>query len=168
MSPRGFGWVWTILLAMVVACAGCGSSKAGEPLDDEADVQLLFETIAPDIALLLAERLTMFQQKGYPDCPGGGTLWVDSAGTSVNLTRCTMGGITMDGKTTSFMVGEAPVAIVTLGGTFAISGSLSGTLAVDNAIFSGEDGRLCWSTTGTVEGGPPFDVQSQDQSCDQE
>ena len=160
--------MWTLLLAISIACGGCGSSGSSEPLDDEADVQQLFETIAPDIALLLAERLTMFQQKEYPDCPGGGTLWVDSAGTSVNLTRCTMGGITMDGKTTSFMVGEAPVAIVTLGGTFAISGSLTGTLVVDNATFSGEDGRLCWSATGTVQGGPPFDVQSQDQSCDQE
>jgi len=168
MSPRGFGWVWTLLLAISIACAGCGSSGAGEPLDDEADVQRLFETIAPGIAVLLAERLTLFEQKGYPDCPGGGTLWVDPAGTYVNVTRCTIGDITMDGRTTSFTVGEAPVAMVTLGGTFAISGSLTGTLVVDKAIFSGKDGRLCWSATGTVEDGPPFDVQGQDQSCDQE
>jgi hypothetical protein len=167
MSPRSLGWVWTLLLAIAIACAGCGSSNAGEPLDDEADVQLLFETIAPGIAVLLAERLTLFEQKEYPDCPGGGTLWVDSGGTYVNLTRCTMGGITMDGKTTSFTVGEAPVTMVSLGGTFVISGSLTGTLVVDNATFSGKDGRLCWSATGTVQGGPSFDVQSQDQSCDQ-
>jgi hypothetical protein len=167
MSPRGFGWVWTLLLAISFACGACGSSGSGEPLDDEADVQRLFETIAPAVALLLAERLTLFEQKKYPDCPGGGTLWVDSGGTYVNLARCTIEGITMDGKTTSFTVAEAPAATVSLGGTFAISGSLNGTMVVDNATFSGEDGRLCWSATGTVEGGPPFDVQSQDQSCGQ-
>jgi hypothetical protein len=167
MSPRSLGWVWTLLLAISIACGGCGSSGSGEPLDEEADVQRLFETIAPGIAVLLAERLTLFEQKEYPDCPGGGTLWVDSAGTYVNLARCTIEGITMDGKTTSFTVGEAPVAMVTLGGTFVISGSLTGILVVDSATFSGGDGRLCWSATGTVQDGPPFDVQSQDQSCGQ-
>lgn len=159
--------MWTFLLAISIVCGGCGSSGAGEPLDDEADVQRLFETIAPTVALLLAERLTEFEQKEYPDCPGGGTLWVDSAGTYVNLARCTIEGITIEGKTTLFTVGEAPAATVTLGGTFVISGSLTGTLVVDNATFSGKDGRLCWSATGSVQDGPPFDVRSQDQSCDQ-
>ena len=158
--------MWTLLLAISIVCGGCGSSGAGEPLDDEADVQRLFETIAPTVALLLAERLTEFEQKEYPDCPGGGTLWVDAGGTYVNLARCTIEGITMDGKTTSFAVGEAPVAMVSLGGTFVISGSLTGTLLVDNATFSGKNGRLCWSATGAVQDGPPFDVRSQDQSCD--
>ncbi len=167
MSPRSLGWEWTLLLAISIACGACGSSGSGKPLDDEADVQRLFETIAPTVALLLAERLTEFEQKEYPDCPGGGTLWVDSAGTYVNLTRCTIEGITIDGKTTLFTVGEAPAATVTLGGTFVISGSLTGTLVVDNATFSGKDGRLCWSATGAVQDGPPFDVRSQDQSCDQ-
>ena len=48
MSPRGFGWIWTFLLAIAIVCAGCGATDTlSEPLDDEADVQRLFETIAP-------------------------------------------------------------------------------------------------------------------------
>lgn len=184
MAQKHSGWRWTFCLAIAIACVGCsdsppagmGGTGGGETLDDAADVQRLFETVASDIAELLAQGLEEIQQKAYPDCPGGGTLSVDSSGMQATFAGCTISGITIDGSTTSLMFSRdfstdvPPVllsATVMLGGTFTISGALNGTVTVDSATFIWADPRVCWSAMGRVNSTIPFDVQSADQSCGQ-
>ena len=177
-------------LAIAIACGGCGSSDGNggagggfsESLDDQANVQRLFDTIGADVAELIAEGLQASQasqslvQKAYPNCTQSGTLSVDSSGTQVSFSSCMISGITIDGSTSSFSFTEEfstdlpPVLIsttITLSGTFAVSGLLTGSGIVSNASFVWSDSRACWSAMGQTGGSVPFDVQSLNQTCGQ-
>lgn len=191
VESRWLGWRCAFPLAIVVACVGCGSSgDAGggagnggaERLDDEAGAQRLFNAIGADVAELLAEGLQASQQsqalsqKAYPSCAQGGTLSVDPGGTQATFSSCMIRGITIDGSTSSltfmqdFSSDMPPVLLsttVTLSGTFAISGLLTGTATISSATFIWADSRACWSAMGQVDGAVPFDVQSTDQTCGQ-
>jgi cysteine-rich repeat protein len=175
-----------ILSLLFILAPGCGNddsdSDNGVPvvLEDEADVQALFEEIGSDLAELLAtaadefaRRLSNPERPGEPlapaplaNCPDGGTLNVNPALSMVTLTACTIGGTAIDGSLTLVSVsttGQATTIQVT--GTITASGSFTGQVTITLGTFTWDPPRVCWSATGTINGTIGFAVSSSDQSC---
>lgn len=157
---------------LLLGSSGCSSDNpSSDPtsLDDEADVQRLFETIGPELAQLLAEGVEEVQQKAYPDCPGGGTVSLNTDRTQVEFEGCTIQGVTINGRASiTFSQTSNATTVKLSNSTLTISGLFRGTIIVESATLTWDAPRACWRASGRVRtllGDLPFNVQSSDQSC---
>lgn len=181
---RMFRSAATTVAAIVTAAASCTSSTGLDlgAIDSAAELEQLMDAAALPMARVFTlfdvgtgvpiidgqasgaaavDRTTTVALTSPVSCPGGGSAAYTAIGnTQVTFTNCNLGGVRFTGVLNAILSSSGPSdnQAVIEGGSLAMSGGASGTLAVLSGLIQWSvpvaDASTYWELRATVNGAP--------------